>query len=401
MITALLVTLILQTLATMAAFSLAAVAPAVAADLNIDGNLIGFFVSVVYGVGVLSAVGSVTFIHRHGPARVGQFTMLTVVAMLVISGAGTAFMDGLLALALAALVMGCGYGATAPISTAVLVPRTPVAQRNFIFSIRQIGVPLGGVLAALVVPVVATAAGWRLSLLFQIVPVVLIVLVLAAMRRDWDAPAADGTAVSAGGGPWWMRARARWRVMVAPLANGAIARLSAACFCYTGIQLSFVAFLVVQLTGPGGLDLVVAARFLALYQIAGVVSRPIWGWFADRVIGARWLLAMQGVIMAGAAVAAAHLGADWSLAAITAICVAAGISASGYTGIAYGEYARLGGAQGTEATALGSAAMFSGVLVLPALFSVLATGLASYQAPYYGLAVLALASAWLLTRGGR
>ena len=401
MITALLVTLILQTLATMAAFSLAAVAPAVAADLNIDGNLIGFFVSVVYGVGVLSAVGSVTFIHRHGPARVGQFTMLTVVAMLVISGAGTAFMDGLLALALAALVMGCGYGATAPISTAVLVPRTPVAQRNFIFSIRQIGVPLGGVLAALVVPVVATAAGWRLSLLFQIVPVALVVLVLAAMRRDWDAPAADGTAVSAGGGPWWMRARARWRVMVAPLANGAIARLSAACFCYTGIQLSFVAFLVVQLTGPGGLDLVVAARFLALYQIAGVVSRPIWGWFADRVIGARWLLAMQGVIMAGAAVAAAHLGADWSLAAITAICVAAGISASGYTGIAYGEYARLGGAQGTEATALGSAAMFSGVLVLPALFSVLATGLASYQAPYYGLAVLALASAWLLTRGGR
>ena len=401
MITALLVTLILQTLATMAAFSLAAVAPAVAADLNIDGNLIGFFVSAVYGVGVLSAVGSVTFIHRHGPARVGQFTMLTVVAMLVISGAGTAVMDGLLALALAALVMGCGYGATAPISTAVLVPRTPVAQRNFIFSIRQIGVPLGGVLAALVVPVVATAVGWRLSLLFQIVTVALNVLVLAAMRRDWDASAADGTAVSASGGPWWMRARARWRAMVAPLANGAIARLSAACFCYTGIQLSFVAFLVVQLTGPGGLDLVVAARFLALYQIAGVVSRPIWGWFADRVIGARWLLALQGVIMAGAAVAAAHLGADWSLAAITATCVAAGISASGYTGIAYGEYARLGGAQGTEATALGSAAMFSGVLVLPALFSVLATGLASYQAPYYGLAVLALASAWLLTRGGR
>ena len=157
MITALLVTLILQTLATMAAFSLAAVAPAVAADLNIDGNLIGFFVSVVYGVGVLSAVGSVTFIHRHGPARVGQFTMLTVVAMLVISGAGTAVMDGLLALALAALVMGCGYGATAPISTAVLVPRTPVAQRNFIFSIRQIGVPLGGVLAALMFRVVATS----------------------------------------------------------------------------------------------------------------------------------------------------------------------------------------------------------------------------------------------------
>ena len=120
-----------------------------------------------------------------------------------------------------------------------------------------------------------------------------------------------------------MRARARWRVMVAPLANGAIGAAVGGVFLLTGIQLSFVAFLVVQ--QARGLDLVVAARFLALYQIAGVIPADL-GMVRGRVIGARWLLAMQGVIMAGAAVAA-HLGADWSL--IMAICVAAGIGASG------------------------------------------------------------------------
>ena len=46
----LLATLALQPLATMAAYSLPAAAPAVARDLGVEGSLIGFFISTVYGV---------------------------------------------------------------------------------------------------------------------------------------------------------------------------------------------------------------------------------------------------------------------------------------------------------------------------------------------------------------
>ena len=72
------------------------------------------------------------------------------------------------------------------------------------------------------------------------------------------------------------------------------------------------------------------------------------------------MLAIQGVVMAGAALLAGHFAPGWPVWAILAVAAVAGATASGYTGLAYAEYARLGGAQRTEATGLGSAAMFSG-----------------------------------------
>ena len=48
-------TLAVQTLATMALYSLPTVAPAVARDLNVNGALVGGFVATAYGVGIISA----------------------------------------------------------------------------------------------------------------------------------------------------------------------------------------------------------------------------------------------------------------------------------------------------------------------------------------------------------
>ena len=135
----LLATLAMQTLATMAAFSLPAAAPEVARDLDIDGTLIGFFISLVYGVGILSALLSPGFITSYGAVRVGQFVLLSVLGMLATAASGQ-----LWAVALSAIVLGIGYGATAPVSTHLLMPRTPPGRLNLILSVRQIGVPLGG-----------------------------------------------------------------------------------------------------------------------------------------------------------------------------------------------------------------------------------------------------------------
>ncbi|MGQ0511965.1 MAG: hypothetical protein ACT4P9_15290 [Betaproteobacteria bacterium] len=48
-------TLATQNLATLAAYTLPALAPMVAADLKVDGTWVGYFVSVVYGVGIGSS----------------------------------------------------------------------------------------------------------------------------------------------------------------------------------------------------------------------------------------------------------------------------------------------------------------------------------------------------------
>ena len=90
----------------------------------------------------------------------------------------------LVSLALAAVVLGLGYGAAAPASTHLLVPQTPRPVFNLVMSLRQIGVPLGGVLGALILPPLVLAIGWRLALLTELAPILLLLALI-----EYAAPA--------------------------------------------------------------------------------------------------------------------------------------------------------------------------------------------------------------------
>jgi MFS family permease len=375
-----------QALATMAAYSLPAVAPAVARDLGVPGALVGVFISTVYGVGIASALLSPAFIARYGAVRVSQFVLLSTLAMLIAAAAGS-----VASIAVGAVLLGLTYGATAPASAHLLVPRTPPGVMNLVLSLRQIGVPLGGVLAGLVMVPLTLAVGWREALLWLAVPVAALLLLVQIPRSRWDA---DRNPARAIGG-------AR---LAAPLAllgeSGAFRRLAFASFVYSGLQLCFIAFMTVHLTSRAGFDLVAAGQGLAVYQVSGVVTRPIWGWLADRFVPARVLLALQGVIMCVAAILAGRFAPDWPPPLVLAVCAVAGATASGFTGIAYAEWARLGGAQRTEATGLGAGIMFTGVLVMPSAFSVAIAATGDYAWPYAVAGVLAAVSGLLLLGGG-
>lgn len=388
----LIATTAMQTVATMAAYTVPALAPVIASDLGVDGALTGYFVSVVYGVGIASSLLAADFIHRYGAVRVGQLILACALAMLLISAYG-----GLAALAMGAIALGIGYGAAAPVSTHLLVPRTPPRIINLVLSIRQIGVPLGGVLGALLLPPIALGIGWQNTFLLQALPVVLMLVLLEAPRRRWDCQTEDGsTGAAPPGQKRGLRQLAGLLRTSAPLR-----RLTLASFVYSGTQLCFVAFTSVQLTSRAEFGLIAAGQALATYQVCGVVSRPIWGWIADTRVPARWLLVFQGFTMALAAGAAGQFGPGWPVPLVLLVCAIAGATASGYTGIAYSEFARLGGARRTEATGLGSAAMFAGVLALPSLATVLITTSGSYGLAYGVVGAMAAGAGLLLAAGGR
>lgn len=375
-------TLAMQTLSTGAAYSFPAIAPAVAKDLGVDGALVGFFISTVYGVGVVSALFSPGFVHRYGAVRVTQAVLIATVAMLLSAAFGS-----LLSVAIGAVLMGFAYGAAAPSSTHLLAPRTPPGALNLVLSLRQIGVPLGGVLAGLLVPPLTLAFGWRTALLIQILPVALLIVLLELPRRDWDRgidpkrPILNATLL------------APLRLLRRGPHVGAIRRLTLVSFVYSGLQLCFIAFMTVHLTTKAGWTLIEAGRALAVYQIGGAVSRPIWGWIADKWLAARWLLVLQGVIACAAAICAGRFGPEWPHLVILTVCAVGGATASGFTGIAYGEWARLGSDRRTEATGLGAAAMFSGVLVLPSVMSLIVTAQQSFETAYMVMGLAALFSA--------
>ena len=186
-------TLAVQTLATAAAYSIPAVAPVVAHDLGVNPALIGLYISTVYGVGILSALFSPRFVQSHGAVRASQAVLAATLAMLATAAAGS-----LAAVALSAVLMGVAYGATAPASTHLLVPQTPPAQINLVLSLRQIGVPLAGMLAGLVMPPLTLRWGWQPALVAQMLPVLLLGVALEVVRRSWDIPLAKGSSPPGG-----------------------------------------------------------------------------------------------------------------------------------------------------------------------------------------------------------
>lgn len=380
----LIATLATQSLATMAAYSFPVVAPVIAEDLQVPGTLVGFFISTVYGVGIISALLSPRFIRRFGAVRVTQLVLMATLAMLLACSVGS-----VASVVLGAALLGLAYGATAPSSAHLLVPRTPPPVMNLVLSIRQIGVPLGGVLAGLIMVPMTLSLGWQAALLWQAVPVLVVVLLLECSRSAWDADRDPSCQILSKG-------------LFAPVQilfeRPELRRLGFMSFVYSGVQLCFIAFLTVHLTSKAGFNLVQAGWALAVYQLAAVVSRPIWGWLADKYVSAKFLLVWQGFVMGGTAMLAGQFADSWNSVIVLSLCAVAGATASGFTGLAYAEWARLGGAQRTEATGLGSGLMFTGVLVLPSLFSVAVTYFDDFGVAYACLGVLAVFSGVLLLR---
>lgn len=378
----LLATLAVQTLATMSLYSVPTVAPKVAHDLGVSATLVGGFVATAYGVGILSALLSPGLVRRYGGVRATQVVLLAAAGMLLLAGLG----QGVTSLALAAVVLGLGYGAAAPASTHLLVPQTPRPVFNLVMSLRQIGVPLGGVLAALTLPPLTLAIGWRGALLVEVVPVLLLAGLMEIPRRRWDQDREPNR-------------RAFGHTLVQPFAllrDQRFRRLSMAAFVYSGLALCMVAFMTEQLTRIVGLDLVRAGQMLAAYQIAGSASRPVWGWIADRFLSPAQTLALLGIGMAGTAAITALYAPGWPSWAIFVNAIAAGCTSGGYTGVAYAEYAALGGSRRTEATGLGTAIMFFGGMAVPPLFGASVATLGAYHESYLVGAACALAAGLLL-----
>lgn len=377
----------MQTLATMAAFSVPAAAPAIARELHVSGGLVGFFVALVYGVGILSSLLSPSFVLRYGAVRVVQIVLVATIVMLAVASGGT-----LTLLAASAALLGLAYGATAPASAHLLVPHTPARIFNLVMSIRQIGVPLGGIFAGLIVPPLALAFGWRHALLAEIPASILLILALELIRRRWDADRVPEAPLFVGALAQPLRL---WRQ------NAAIRRLTIASFVYTGVQLCFISFMTVHLTQSAKFDLVRAGWTLAAYQVAGAASRPVLGVIADRLMSPTKLLALTGALMFLAAEASGLFTPAWPAWTILVVCLAAGASGSGFTGLAYAEFARLGGARRTEATGLGSASMFAGVLIVPPIFGLAATATGAFTLSFSVLGVAALVAGALIWRSDR
>jgi MFS family permease len=370
-------------MAAMALLTLPVIAPVVAQTLQVSPALVGLYVSVTYaGAMVATLMGGAT-VARMGAIRVSQWGLVLCAVGLVLCA-----VPWLPAMALGAVLIGLGYGPITPASSHLLARTTPPAQMSLVFSIKQTGVPLGSMLAGAIVPPLALLIDWQLSM--WVVAALCLVCAGASqgLRADLDSDRqAD--------------ARIRWGSLIEPirmvLAHRALFTMASCSFMFSMVQLSLTTYLVTFLHDDLSYGLVLAGLALSVTQLGGIGGRVVWGYVADRWLGARRMLLLLASMMALGALASAFLTSDTPHGVVIAILVGFGASAIGWNGVYLAEVARRA-PPGMASMATGGTLAFTflGVVMGPPMFGALSGLFGTYRAGFVGLMVMASVSGTVL-----
>lgn len=382
---ALIATLAIQALVSMAVLTPPVFAALAAPEIGVGANAIGVYTSLIYAAACLSAAASGGPIRRYGAIRLSQVCLLACAAGLGLTAAAS------LPLVLGgAVLLGLGYGPVTPASSHLLIRQTPPARRALVFSIKQTGVPVGGALAGILVPALVIALGWKGAALAAAALSALVAVAVEPVRKELDSdadPAARGE-------------RGILTAIRLVLASPPLRRLALASLAFSAMQLCFSAFVVTFLTERVGLALVTAGAVMAVAQVAAIGGRILWGWVADRFLPTRLLLGLLGLVMAASAAALSLVTPAWPVAAIGAVTMALGASGLGWNGIYLAEVATLA-PPGSAGLVTGGALSltFLGIVLGPSLFSAVVGASDSYRLAFLVAAsCAAIAAATVLRR---
>jgi MFS family permease len=381
-------TLAVQSLTAMALAVPSVLAPVAAADFGAAPTAVGQWVGFSYMAAMFAGLASGTLVGRHGPVRVLQLAVLGVALGLAVgAGAHVAL------LLLCGAFLGTAHGLVNPASSAILAVAAPKRVRSMIFSIKQTGVPVGGAVAGMLVPVLLLWTSWQAAVLALALGAAAFLAVLVPFRRLYD-------------GDRSLDQRLHVRGFAAPVAEvwarRSILELALVSSAYSAAQISFITYLVSYLKIELAYSLVAAGLVFSASQFAGALGRVLWGAVADHVFEPRVVLAALGLVMALCGFAVALFTAGWPPVAVFVVCVLYGATAVGWNGVFLAEVARLA-PEGRVAIVTGGTQFFTfaGVLIGPPLFGAIASATGSYSSGFLVIAALPLlAVTGLLASGG-
>lgn len=375
-----------------AASSAAVIGPTVAAplllsQLSLSAVAVGVYVALVYlGAMVATQLGA-HVVRRLGPIRSSQLALL-------ISAMGLLLMcvPQLPLVACGAWIIGLGYGPITPASSQMLSRTTQPRNFALVFSIKQTGVPLGGVLAGVVVPPLVLLGGAYAALVGVAVLCLLAALSAVPLTGELDRDRETHNQ------PWPQLAQ-----LLAPMIfvarHPVLRSVALISFIFSMVQVSLTSYMVSLLTGDLYWTLAAAGAVLAVSQITGAAARIVWGLVADRWLGPRRMLMALGMGMVTCSLLTSMLSPTSPGPLVSLLLGAFGATAVGWNGVYLATVARLvPQAQAGTATSGTLFFTFFGVVIGPPIFGTVATALGSLASAFACLVLPLACGLFMLAR---
>ena len=377
-----------QALSTMSGLTIPVLAPPIAAETGMSASLVGVYTAFLYGGSMVSSLAGGGFLLRYGALRVSQACLLVVAIGLLINMPGYIYL-----FVLGAIVTGLGGGPSTPASSQILSRYTKPSTAPFIFSIKQTGVPVGGVIAGALLPVFVELFGWRGALVCAASMPLAFALMLQPFRAEFDSDRQPQRSLKLTD----LRA-----TLGAVLRDARVRELAMGLFAFTGLQLAFASFFISFLSLGMGWTLTDAGIAYSIAMGAGIAGRLLWGWVGSVYVPPILLLAVLGLVMGLACMAIGLVDAGWQRPAVWAVAFIYGLTGIGYQGVLLAEIARIA-PPGMAGVVTGGAVFFAylGMITFPGSFGLILALTGSYQTAFVILGAVPIMVGAMLFRSVR
>ena len=372
--------IVVQSFGTMCGFAGAIVAVQASTELGVEATNIGIFTALLYIVAMLSGLFAGGFLARYGVIRSSQAALLAAALGLILAGF-TPFWPAALA---AAVLIGIGQGPLNPAGSRILARHSPPRWLPLVFSLKQTGTPLGGMLAGLLLPPLMALYDWRIALVAIALLPVATLLCLQFIRESLDDDRDPGSPITLTG------VMDSFRVIVS---SRPLFILATTGFLYTFVQLAVLSFIVIYLSQENGLSTEFAGAVFAIIHGSAIPARIFWGAVAGRLVSCWVLLGLIGVMMSFSIIGISLFSPDWPFWLTSMVAILLGVSTNGVLGLLLAEIARLAPTDKVgEATGGGQFFLFFGIVTGPAIFGIIVEHGGGYENAFYMIAGAALAA---------
>jgi MFS family permease len=356
-------------------------APYLRADLGFSLTTVGLINTCIYLGTMTGSIPAGWLIDRLGSRRV----LIVGTALIGSVGFGMALVGQLWLMWAALLLLGLMVATATPAGSHAVAMAFPPERRGLAVGLRQAGVPLGGALAAGLLPLVAEAWSWRVASVVAAGLALGAAWLVATLYRE--VPVQPRTRVQQ---PRLREFLAQRNVVLAAFAG---------CTLPTG-QFIMVTYLILFLFERHGVPKLQGATLLFSAQIAGTISRVFWSWLSDRLGGRRKpLLVLVVGLAALSALGLAWLppSAPYGLKVMAVLLFSS--AALGWQGLHFSLLSELS-PRGWEGRTIGFGLFFTsiGTATAPPLFGRLVDLTGSYGLAWTALAGVMGVGAWVLSR---